>query len=266
MASHSSGISAHRSPIKHMWTIEDRNLLTVIYKFYDTSRMETASIFNHLIQDRLDAEGHSSGLAVPVIEAQINDLKRTSRGRDFQNIQNMSLTEARAQFLTERDRIETSAQSLGIVLKLWLYTLQQQKGSCLKCSQAARRDEWSSNSDSDSDSEPESSITERTCVTDKGSRSNKRRRTSHTIQMKTPASTRLRKGRNRRESTAGTMFTSTSRSSISTDSCLCGSWATGSDTEEEKNLDLNDNDFARTAQIMNLCLYNGTAQRKRRNL
>src|ERR1700742_634875 len=123
----------------HGWTPEERRLLAVLHKFFETSKNETASIFNKIA---------NAGLGVAAIEAQLNDLKRTQRGHIFQYIMSMPLPEARENFREEKNMIEEAAQSLRIELKLRVYARESTLVPPLKRGAVADRDDWSSDSDS----------------------------------------------------------------------------------------------------------------------
>ncbi|KAJ9605159.1 hypothetical protein H2200_010549 [Cladophialophora chaetospira] len=232
-------------PTKHAWTTEDRVLLAVLNKFYDASNNENTAIFNRVIQDRLTSEKIPNGLAVATVQAQVNDLKRTSRGKEFQKIQSMSLDEARVKFRLEKERIKSAAESLAIPLELRLHAPKPETPSPLKRGPVASREEWSSQSDS------ESSSTESSGDLANESGSTKRRKTSGGPKAYPVMRSKSWQARKRRESTVGTVFTQTSFSSMSSDSCSCGSWSPGSDSEDEGSLVLDYNNFAATATTIN---------------
>ena len=233
---------------KHRWIDEDRTLLGVIRRFYDTSANETAVIFNSIIHQRLVAEGFRNGLTGAAIAAQVNDLKNTARGRDFQVIQSMSTVDAREKFQSQRDSIETAAQELGISLRLRFASHKQNKNTSRRRGPpVADRLEWSA--DSEEDSDPMEEI--RTAPTTSGS--HKRRMTSRLRRQNSPyTGIRSRTKRIRRESTEATTITSSSGSSASTDTCSRGSWDPGAnESEGEDHPGLDENDFANTARRIN---------------
>ena len=202
-------------------------------------------IFNQLLCDRLAREGLTDGLPETTIEAQINDLRRTARGQHYRQIQSMSLHQARNELQAQKHEVRAAAQSLGISLKLCLHATEPQKTSTLKRSAMASRDDWSS------DSDPGSDTTGRKENIPCDLSRNKRLR-SEFEPIRTLASPKVKaRTRAKRESTEDTMFTSTSYSSLTTDSCSLGSWVTDSETDTEDNLVLDDDDFAVTAKRIN---------------
>ncbi len=239
--------TATTSSQKHVWTCEDRTLLAVIKKFYSASDVETASIFNHLIYERLLKEGITDGLAATTISAQVYDLKRTSRGQDFQKIQFMSLDQARKEYHPYKDKVELAAQSLKISLRLRLHTPEPQKTSPSKRGALASRDEWSSSSDSDSDM-----TGGKEAIKNDFSR-NKRRKSEFAPLNRLASAKATTRPRARREPTEDTIFTSASFETMTTDSCSRGSYNPDSEDEDDDRLG-EENDFSSTATRMDFRL------------
>ena len=132
---------------RHQWDEKDRVILAVLEKFYDVSKNETAVIFTAILSDR---EGGLSVYPTPgAITAQINELRRVPRGANFRKILSMSLVEARQDFRTQRERIETAAQAVGITLKLRLHPTIAENPVPSKLKLPARQDESVSDSDED---------------------------------------------------------------------------------------------------------------------
>ncbi|KIW72203.1 hypothetical protein PV04_00415 [Phialophora macrospora] len=236
---------AQDNPQKHAWTPDDRILLGVMNKFFELSRHDTALIFNAMIRSRLINEGLPRGLSVAAIDAQMNDMKRTTRGQDFQKIQDMPLPRARKELCTQKVEVEATAQALGISLKLRDYTHKTRQSLPQKRPLVVQQDEWSSDTDS-SVTTSSNQAALNTPDRQKGLRPQ-----DLPAQSKMVMNKGRRISRARRESTVASTFTSASLSSIESDSCSSGSWVSRSDSEDEVHLDLNANDFGATATRMN---------------
>jgi hypothetical protein len=102
---------------KHTWTAEDRVSLAIITKLYTLSKTVQAHLFSAVIQRRLDEEGLYEGLSSAAVHAQVKDLRESSRGLQFRQIQAMGTNETRRQFRTFVAKIEAAARALGINLQ-----------------------------------------------------------------------------------------------------------------------------------------------------
>ena len=68
---------------KHHWIGEEREFLTVLYKFYELLNSETAEIFNSFTRKCLAEKGSQYDLTATAIIAQVNNLRNSDRGRNF---------------------------------------------------------------------------------------------------------------------------------------------------------------------------------------
>jgi hypothetical protein len=215
-------------------------------KFFDLSRHNTALLFNTMTKHRLASEGLPRGLSITAIDAQLNDMKRTARGRDFQEIQAMPLARAFKELHTQKVEVEATAQALRISLKLRLHAHETQQRLPSKRTLIVEPDEWSSDADLSV-----TTSSNQAAIQSSDRQKRLRRPGSLPANRRTVTIEDTRKSRVRTESTGASTYTSTSLSSIESDSCSSGSWVSGSDSEDEVHLNLDENDFGATATRMN---------------
>ena len=112
--------AVHRSMPRHSWLPNHLKVLCLLYRMYDNSPPQYASIFNQLFKDDLLAEGFKTGLNHERLVSRWNSVKDWDGGHDVWHKINLKLSqsEARNRYRHFLDDIEEAALELGIPLVL----------------------------------------------------------------------------------------------------------------------------------------------------
>ena len=73
----------NRKRPRHKWEREDREVLCLLYRFYNNSAKDLTAIFNYLFKDRLEREKFKNGLASTTLATQWHDMRIGSNGNDL---------------------------------------------------------------------------------------------------------------------------------------------------------------------------------------
>lgn len=107
-------------PLIHKWHDKHREVLCLLYKFYQNDTQDYAEIFSTLFRDQLQAEGFTTGLPKGRLVSRWMSMKDWDGGHDTWARIHLRHThaEARRRYRHELGAIEDAARDLGISLSL----------------------------------------------------------------------------------------------------------------------------------------------------
>jgi hypothetical protein len=105
---------------RHKWEHEDREVLCLLYRFYNNSAKDLTAIFNYLFKDCLEREKFKNGLASTTLATQWHDMRIGSNGNDLWREINIdqTLMDCRTRYGDIKSSIEDAACALGLELCL----------------------------------------------------------------------------------------------------------------------------------------------------
>jgi hypothetical protein len=105
---------------RHKWERQDREVLCLLYRFYNNSAKDLTAIFNYLFKDCLEREKFKNGLPSTTLATQWHDMRAGANGNDLWRKINIdqTLMDCRTQYGDIKNSIEDVACALGLELCL----------------------------------------------------------------------------------------------------------------------------------------------------
>jgi hypothetical protein len=105
---------------RHKWEHQDREVLCLLYRFYNNPAKDLTAIFNYLFKDCLEREKFKNGLPSTTLATQWHDMRTGSNGYDLWRKINIdqTLMDCRTRYSDIKNSIEDAACTLGLELCL----------------------------------------------------------------------------------------------------------------------------------------------------
>lgn len=161
---------------RHKWERQDREVLCLLYRFYNNSAKDLTAVFNYLFKDCLAREKFKNGLPSTTLATQWHDMRAGSNGNDLWRKINIdqTLMDCRTRYGDIKASIEDAACALGLELCLRVQPPEVNTTHSHRLGKRAQRIEQTREVLSDAMSEAEDTEPEK-------ERPNKLRRTRSTI-------------------------------------------------------------------------------------